>query len=231
MFHSPPPAFFSPASQLPLLLPLCPCPACGRIGREREERREKPFHLLSPNCDVILEAVDYGGVTAREPCDERIVAGEGSDALEGPPVEHEELHPDPDKVVSFLAFHERGLGYPTHPFLLSLLNRWEVELQHLNPNRVLHIAGFITLCEGFLGIDPYAGLFRAFFLGRSLNVKRDPLPVTFGGFRLQKRSLSVGDYSAYTPTDSNRGWREKWFYIRNSAGVPFPVFTGARPVR
>jgi hypothetical protein len=27
----------------------------------------------------------------------------------------------------------------------------------------LHNAGFVTLCEGFLGIDPHANLFRAFF--------------------------------------------------------------------
>jgi hypothetical protein len=40
--------------------------------------------------------------------------------------------PEPSEIVSFLAFHERALGYPAHPFLLGLLNEWEVELQHLN---------------------------------------------------------------------------------------------------
>jgi hypothetical protein len=66
-------------------------------------------------------------------------------------VEHEEPHHEPDEVVSFLTFHVRGLGYPAHSFLLSLLNEWEVELQHLNPNGVLHIAGFVTVYEGFSG--------------------------------------------------------------------------------
>jgi hypothetical protein len=37
-------------------------------------------------------------------------------------VEHEDLHPDPGEIVSFLTFHERSLGYPAHPFLLGLLN-------------------------------------------------------------------------------------------------------------
>jgi hypothetical protein len=91
-------------------------------------------------------------------------------------VEHEEPHPHPGEIVSFLVFHEGGLGYPRHPFLLGLLNGWEVELQHLNPNGVQHIAGFVTLCKDFLRIDPHAGLFRAFFHGRSLMVKEDPLP-------------------------------------------------------
>ena len=33
-----------------------------------------------------------------------------------------------DEVVSFLAFHERGLRYPTHWFLRGLLNEWVLEL-------------------------------------------------------------------------------------------------------
>jgi hypothetical protein len=80
-----------------------------------------------------------------------------------PPAEHEEPHPEHNEIVSFLAFHERGLGYSEHPFLLGLLNEWEVELQHLNPDGVLHITGFFTLYEGFLGIDSHANLFQAFF--------------------------------------------------------------------
>ena len=46
------------------------------------------------------------------------------------------------EVVSFLAFHEHGLGYPAHWFLRGILNEWGLELQHLNPMGVLHIAGF-----------------------------------------------------------------------------------------
>jgi hypothetical protein len=76
-----------------------------------------------------------------------------------PPVEHEELHPEDNEIVSFLALHECGLGCPAHPFLLGLLNEWGLELQHLSPNGVLLIAGFITICEGFFGIGPHANLF------------------------------------------------------------------------
>ena len=36
--------------------------------------------------------------------------------------------PWPDKVVSFLAFHECGLGYLAHWFLRGLLNEWGLEL-------------------------------------------------------------------------------------------------------
>ena len=76
--------------------------------------------------------------------------------------------PRPGEVVSFLAFHERGLGYPAHWLLRGLLNEWGLELQHLNPMGVLHIAGFVTVCEAFLRMEPHADLFRRFFSGRTL---------------------------------------------------------------
>jgi len=38
------------------------------------------------------------------------------------------LQPHADEVVTFLAFHERGLGYPAHWFLRGILNEWGLEL-------------------------------------------------------------------------------------------------------
>ena len=45
-----------------------------------------------------------------------------------PPVGEDFPQPWADKVVSFLAFHEHRLGYPTHWFLRGLLNEWGLEL-------------------------------------------------------------------------------------------------------
>ena len=64
-----------------------------------------------------------------------------------------------DEVVSFLTFHERELGYPAHWFLQGLLNEWGLELQHLNPMGVLHIASFITVYEAFLRMEPHVNFF------------------------------------------------------------------------
>ena len=75
------------------------------------------------------------------------------------PVREEFPQPQPHEVVSFLAFHERGLGYPVHWFLRGLLNESGLELQHLNPTGVLHIAGFITIYEAFLGMEPHVDFF------------------------------------------------------------------------
>jgi hypothetical protein len=57
-------------------------------------------------------------------------------------------------VVSFVAFYERGFGTAPHQFLCSLLRYYGIELHHLTPSRVLHIAAFVILCEAYLGIDP-----------------------------------------------------------------------------
>ena len=38
------------------------------------------------------------------------------------------LQPRANEVLTFLAFHERGLGYPAHWFLRGLLNEWGLEL-------------------------------------------------------------------------------------------------------
>jgi hypothetical protein len=63
---------------------------------------------------------------------------------------------------------------------------------------VLHIAGFIMLCEGFLKIDPHVNLFRAFFRDRGLTVKGDPELAPVRGFGLQKKPRPSGDYPTYT---------------------------------
>ena len=66
-------------------------------------------------------------------------------------------------VVSFAHFHERGFAAPTHRFLQGLLHYYKIELQHLNPNGIQHMAAFIALCKGTLGISPHFDLWRHFF--------------------------------------------------------------------
>ena len=66
-------------------------------------------------------------------------------------------------VVSFAHFHKCGFAIPAHRFLRGLLHYYKIELQHLNPNGIQHMAAFVALCEGFLGISPHFDLWRHFF--------------------------------------------------------------------
>jgi hypothetical protein len=66
-------------------------------------------------------------------------------------------------VVSFVAFYEQGFGMPPHRFLHSLLWYYGLELHHLAPSGVFHIAPFVTLCEDYLEIAPDFDLWNYFF--------------------------------------------------------------------
>ena len=77
---------------------------------------------------------------------------------------HEDAPALPDGyVISFWPFHERGLVVPPHPFFQGLLHHYQIELQHLNPNGIQHIAAFIAMCQGYLRIEPHFELWRYFF--------------------------------------------------------------------
>ena len=68
-----------------------------------------------------------------------------------------------------------------HWFLRGLLNECGLELQHLNPTGVLHIAGFITVCEAFLGMEPHVDFFHRLFSRRALTVGNPSEVAPVGG--------------------------------------------------
>jgi hypothetical protein len=96
----------------------------------------------------------------------------------------------PDEVVVFIAFFERGLGLPVNCFLRGLLHFYEIKLHHLNPNTILQVAAFIVLCEAYLGIRPNFALWSYFFHMRLLpdlagqKGSKTPAPVRGTGVQL-----------------------------------------------
>jgi hypothetical protein len=119
--------------------------------------------------------------------------------------------PPPGFRVNFLAFMLWGLSLPPHPFLRGLLFAYGIQLHDLNPNTILHIACFITLCECFLGIEPHWALWRWIF------AIRQPLRYQTGGFSCQVRP-DVPYFNLQTP-ENNPGWRTKWFYARDKSST------------
>jgi len=111
-------------------------------------------------------------------------------------------------VVSFARFHERGFATPAHKFLRGLLDYYMVELQHLTPNVVQHIAAFVALCEGFLGISPHFDLWRHFFAVTILKKreKKQELNVLMGCASIQVRNNWVSEYPPMRLSTSNKGW-------------------------
>jgi hypothetical protein len=64
-----------------------------------------------------------------------------------------------DEIILFLHFIERGLALPTSNFFRGLLYFYGIQIHHLNPNSIAHVAIFVYLCEAFLGIEPHIAMF------------------------------------------------------------------------
>lgn len=71
-----------------------------------------------------------------------------------------EVIPNPyeDEWVCFIPFLLRGLGFPISSFLCGLLHFYGLQLHHLTPNVIPHIACFMDLYELFLGIESHFDL-------------------------------------------------------------------------
>jgi hypothetical protein len=121
------------------------------------------------------------------------------------------LKPPSGYRVMFLAFLLRGLSFPAHEFLRILLFVYGMQLHQLMPNSILHIACFITLCESFLGIEPYWILWKYLFrLRPSVSLSKKP--------ELGKAVVSIraeAHYLEFNMAASVQGWRKKWFYIKD----------------
>jgi hypothetical protein len=94
------------------------------------------------------------------------------------------------EAISVAAFHERGLSLMASIFLQGLVAFYNLELHHLSPDKILHVAMFQTLCEAFLGILPHFVLWRHF---SQLRVDNGPLPL-IGGVTLEQRSGRARKY-------------------------------------
>ena len=128
-------------------------------------------------------------------------------------------------VVSFVAFHERGFGTPAHPFLRGILFKYELELQHLNPTGVQHMAVFAAFCEGFLGIEPHFGLWKHLFHAQFETPNESNPPMGCAGFRLRGGDRTR-HYIPVPMATSNKKWHGEWFYLKNDPHALLPEFTG-----
>jgi hypothetical protein len=136
--------------------------------------------------------------------------------------------PPPGYVVSFTPFHEWGFGMLVSRFMRALPHYYGVELHNFNPNSIAQAAIFVAVCDGFLGIDPHwdlwTHLFSAEFFAVSTDMKMVHMAVRAGICTLQLRSGRAQQYIPASLVSSNKGWQNRWFYLRNDDGV-LPPFS------
>ena len=110
--------------------------------------------------------------------------------------------------MSFTNFHKYGFGVPVSDFLHGFICKHGVQLQHLPPNAVSQLAGFVVVCEAFLGIAPNKDLFRRVFelKTRKVHGLDGIILAPMGGMNLQMRQGVSRSYSCLPLKILNCGW-------------------------
>jgi hypothetical protein len=116
-------------------------------------------------------------------------------------------------LLSTCHFSSAELIFPSLLFFRSLLDFYDLNLTHLNPNSILQVAIFVHLCEAFLGILPHFGLWRYLYPCRSGMAGGQHQLV--GGASLELRWGWKVEYLDIPLKDSIKGWRLEWFTMEN----------------
>jgi hypothetical protein len=105
-------------------------------------------HMSVVSESDLLHLVDVGILLPKELCSWWICLGVT--------VPTEDTHGS----VVYVPFLICGLALPISPFFRGLLDFYNLNLTHLNPNSILQISIFVHLCEAYLGILPHFGLWK-----------------------------------------------------------------------
>ena len=78
---------------------------------------------------------------------------------------HGEQRPRPEgqECAVFFMHFERGFGLPASTFFRAFLEFFGLQRHHLGAGAIIQLSGFVTLCEGYLGVEPTIDLWARFF--------------------------------------------------------------------
>jgi hypothetical protein len=115
-------------------------------------------------------------------------------------------------------------GLSACDFLHGLLNHYQIELVHLNPNSILQIVVFVHLYEAYLGILPSFPLFKIYFF-----LKYQPTTAILKVIRGEGlQTHPCAGFLDPPVKNSLRGWHGTWFYCENHE-PGLPSFVGQLP--
>jgi hypothetical protein len=92
----------------------------------------------------------------------------------------------------------------------------------------LHIAAFVTLCEAYMGIEPNFNLWNYFFHAQLQQGSGAEAAVLSSVDIFVRSGHRVDPYFDLPMPKPPDGWWKVWFFLRNDADVPLPVFMGSR---
>jgi hypothetical protein len=152
--------------------------------------------------DILSSMVQEGLIVAREISKWRV---EPNAALPAP---------SKKEIVMLKSHIDRGFSLPPSYLRKSMLCHYRLCLCHIAPNSLTIIAGFVALCEGFLGVYPHGDLFHLYF---NIRHNRDSNGDLRNCGSISFVPCSGKSYPYVKPHDSAKGWRESFFYQAEQA--------------
>jgi len=113
------------------------------------------------------------------------------------------------------ALIDRGFSFPPSEFFTEVLDTFKVQPHHISPNSITALSGFVTVCEGYLGIRPRVDLLMYFFC-----IKKEPVRAGGPLARTSSITLKVRENRVFpfiTPHQSARFWNSFFFYCKDQA--------------
>jgi hypothetical protein len=191
--------------------------SAGAVIPPIDLKSQLPFagnHMSVVSESDLFHLVDVRVLPPKELCSWRI--------CRGVTVPTEDTH----ESVAYIPFLIRGLALPISPFFRGLLDFYNLNLTHLNPNSILQIFVFVHLCEAYLGVLPHFGLWKYLYHCRSgMAGGQHQL---MGGASLEMRRGRKIDYLDIPLKDSIKGWHLEWFIVENH-GKSLPPRLGRQP--
>lgn len=132
-----------------------------------------------------------------------------------------------ERVVFFSHF-KRGFGLPASDFFRSFLDFFGLQPHHLGANAVLLLSGFVTLCEGYLGVEPSVDLWVRFFFLKQQGPEAGVMSAC-GAAVISARPH--GACPKMPLEDSAKKWQNSFFYVRNLGAdrINLPPFADVTP--
>jgi hypothetical protein len=117
------------------------------------------------------------------------------------------------EFVLFVSYLSCGLALPISPFFLLLLEEFGLQLQHLTPHSILHVAIFAHLCKMFVGVVFCTSLFCQFFVLVRSRKGKDHL----GAYYFQTRPDPTVAYIATLGGARWENWHNDWVIVSAEA--------------
>ena len=119
--------------------------------------------------------------------------------------------PSMGERVCLLPYLLRGHRFPIHLFLRGLLEFYSLQLHNFNPASILHIAGYVALCELFLGCGAHFELWKRLFCLAPRTQKGSLYQVG----RAEIWRIAKTGYLSGTPKNTSEDWPSEWFYMED----------------